>query len=123
MKPDHQIWLGCFLFLQHLLPELVVQVFVCTHVDPLSGTKRRERRPHDGSLHYLWSHHDHLYALVSRKHVIQLIIVCEFGTHSLVVGCAHYVDSQGFGERVQAKVLDGHPHCEDPGQELALNAP
>lgn len=89
MKSNHQIWLGCLLFLHQLLPELMVEALVGADVDSLFGSKSSEGRPHNGAVHHLRPHHDYFDPLVSGEHVVQLIVVGQSGSHGFIVRCPH----------------------------------
>lgn len=123
MKSNHKVWLGCFLFLYQLFPELMVQASVRTDVNPALGAKRPERRPHDWAIHHLWSHHDYLNPLVTREHVVQLVIVRQSGCQSLTVACSNQMDGERFGIRIKAKQSHSPGYSQWPGEELAANPP
>lgn len=123
MKSNHQVWPGSFLPLHQLLPELMVEAPVCADVHSVSRPKGPERRPHNGPVQHLWSHHDNLDPLVSRKHVVQLVVVCQFGSQRLAVACAHQVDGERLGVRFQTKQPHPPGYSQWPREELAADPP
>lgn len=100
MESNHQIWLSCFLGLHHILIELVVEALVGTDIGLRLGAKVSQWGPHDWPVHHLWPHHHHLQTLVSRKHSVQFIKVCQSGSQGLIVRNPYQVDGEGFGIRV-----------------------
>lgn len=123
MKSNHQVWPGSFLPLHQLLPELMVEAPVCADVHSVSRPRGPERRPHNGPVQHLWSHHDNLDPLVSRKHVVQLVVVCQFGSQRLAVACAHQVDGERLGIRFQTKQPHPPGYSQWPREELAADPP
>ncbi len=101
----------------------MVEALVSADVNFSPGSKRPQRRPHDGPLDHLGPHHHHLQPLVPREHASELVHVCGSGSQGLTVSGSHHVNGERPWVRIQVKHPHSHSNRKRPGEKLTAHSP